>query len=182
MSVQAEITRLQNAKSSISAAITGKGVSVPSDTKLDGMAALIESIKSTEAGGSGGEMQVAEGSFTPSSYDIKNTPISITGLGFTPKLVIVKAAKTSRIAASDVAATGGLGLLMLTGGLYNSWAAIQKASNTYFSYGHTDKYGSPSYTYDLSVSDDGFTISTTATSGALSSVIKGIEYEYFAIG
>jgi len=133
-------------------------------------------------GGGGGEMQVAEGSFTPSSYNIKTTPISITGLGFTPKLVIVKAAKTSRIEPSNVQASGGLGLLMLTGGLYNSWAAIHKSSSTSFGFVYTDKNGTTSYTYDLSVSDDGFTISTASSSGALSSVIQGINYEYFAIG
>ena len=48
MSVQSEITRLENAKAAIKAAIEGKGVTVPEDTLLDGMASLIESI---EAGG-----------------------------------------------------------------------------------------------------------------------------------
>ena len=50
MSVQSEITRLQNAKAAIKTAIEGKGVTVPDGTLLDGMAALIESI---EAGGGG---------------------------------------------------------------------------------------------------------------------------------
>ena len=49
MSVQSEIIRLENAKNSISTAITNKGVTVPSGTKLDGMAALIGNI---ESGGS----------------------------------------------------------------------------------------------------------------------------------
>lgn len=48
MSVQSEITRLQNAKAAIKAAIEGKGVTVPDSTLLDGMASLIDSI---EAGG-----------------------------------------------------------------------------------------------------------------------------------
>ena len=48
MSVQSEITRLENAKAAIKAAIEGKGVTVPEATLLDGMASLIESI---EAGG-----------------------------------------------------------------------------------------------------------------------------------
>ena len=48
MSVQSEITRLANAKTALATAIEGKGVTVPEGTKLDGMAALIESI---EAGG-----------------------------------------------------------------------------------------------------------------------------------
>ena len=47
MSVQSEIIRLENAKNSISTAITNKGVTVPSGTKLDGMAALIGSIESS---------------------------------------------------------------------------------------------------------------------------------------
>ena len=46
MSTKTEITRLQNAKSSIKTAIEGKGVTVPDNTKLDGMAELINSISS----------------------------------------------------------------------------------------------------------------------------------------
>ena len=48
MSIQTELTRLTDAKAAIQTAIEGKGVTVPSGTLLDGMAALIESI---EAGG-----------------------------------------------------------------------------------------------------------------------------------
>ena len=48
MSIQTELTRLTNAKAAIQTAIEGKGITVPSGTLLDGMAALIESI---EAGG-----------------------------------------------------------------------------------------------------------------------------------
>lgn len=66
MSVQSEITRLENAKTAIKAAIEGKGVTVPDGTLLDGMASLIESI---EAGGGGGggfdsnHVDIAYGSF-----------------------------------------------------------------------------------------------------------------------
>ena len=48
MSVQSEITRIESAKTAIATAIEGKGVTVPTGTKLDGLAALVESI---EAGG-----------------------------------------------------------------------------------------------------------------------------------
>ena len=48
MSIQTELPRITNAKAAIKTAIEGKGVTVPSDTLLDGMASLIESI---EAGG-----------------------------------------------------------------------------------------------------------------------------------
>lgn len=48
MSIQTELTRITNAKAAVKAAIEGKGVTVPEGTKLDGLAALVESI---EAGG-----------------------------------------------------------------------------------------------------------------------------------
>lgn len=66
MSIQTELTRITNAKAAIKTAIEGKGVTVPDGTRLDGMAALIESI---EAGGSGGggfdsnHVDIAYGSF-----------------------------------------------------------------------------------------------------------------------
>ena len=58
MSIQTELTRLTNAKAAIQTAIEGKGVTVPSDTLLDGMAALIESIEA------GGGVRVEQGSVT----------------------------------------------------------------------------------------------------------------------
>lgn len=86
MSVQSEITRLENAKAAIKAAIEGKGVTVPEATLLDGMASLIESI---EAGGGG--FQVALGTFTPAETRALNAlpPLSIEhNAGFTPDVFI----------------------------------------------------------------------------------------------
>lgn len=60
MSIQTELTRLTNAKAAIQAAIEGKGVTVPSGTLMDGMAALIDAI---EAGGGG---LIAFSTITPS--------------------------------------------------------------------------------------------------------------------
>ena len=57
MSIQTELTRLTNAKAAIKTAIEGKGVTVPPDTLLDGMASLIESI---EAGGGATEPYIEE--------------------------------------------------------------------------------------------------------------------------
>ena len=51
MSVASEISRLQTAKADLKIAIEGKGVTVPSSTKLDGYSALVDSI---ETGGGGG--------------------------------------------------------------------------------------------------------------------------------
>ena len=81
MSIQTELTRLTNAKAAIQTAIEGKGVTVPSGTLLDGMAALIESI---EAGG--GNFSVETGSITFAESDKpKSTPLVIShSLGKTP--------------------------------------------------------------------------------------------------
>ena len=81
MSIQTELTRLTNAKAAIQTAIEGKGVTVPSGTLLDGMAALIASI---EAGG--GNFSVETGSITfAESYKPNSTPLVIShSLGKTP--------------------------------------------------------------------------------------------------
>ena len=44
MAISDEITRLQTAKADLKTAIEGKGVTVPSNTKLDGYADLVDSI------------------------------------------------------------------------------------------------------------------------------------------
>lgn len=79
MSIQSELTRLTNAKAAIQTAIEGKGVTVPSGTLLDGMAALIEGI---EAGGA----KIATGSFTPAENC--NHYVITHNLGEKPNLAI----------------------------------------------------------------------------------------------
>lgn len=70
MSVQSEINRLANAKTALATAIEGKGVTVPEGTKLDGMAALVESI---EAGGG----DIVVGSFTLTEGLTTSSPLYI---------------------------------------------------------------------------------------------------------
>ena len=72
MSIQSELTRLTNAKAAIQTAIEGKGVTVPSGTLLDGMAALIASI---EAGSTSNNIVV--GSFTLSESLTTSSPLYI---------------------------------------------------------------------------------------------------------
>jgi hypothetical protein len=61
MSIASEITRLQNAKSSLKTAIEGKGVTVPSDTTLDGYAALVGNISQGPAVPTFGGLEIAPG-------------------------------------------------------------------------------------------------------------------------
>lgn len=80
MSIASDVTRIENAKAAIKAAIEGKGVTVPDATLLDGMAALIESI---ETGGAA----VAFGKITPAS---DTTTITIEhNLGVVPDFVAI---------------------------------------------------------------------------------------------
>lgn len=93
MSVQTQITRIENAKTAIKTAIEGKGVTVQPDTKIDGMAALIDSIKAVGGGEvlnffGGSKYYITE--VTP-SYDAREmmiTPDDITILD-SPKFLLV---------------------------------------------------------------------------------------------
>ena len=82
MSIQTELTRITNAKAAIKAAVEGKGITVPSGTLLDGMAALIESI---EAGGGG--INATAGTITVSS-DVDDYVLT-HGLGEVPKFFAI---------------------------------------------------------------------------------------------
>ena len=70
MSIQTELTRITNAKAAIKTAIEGKGVTVPNDTLLDGMASLIDSI---EAGGGG---SIVAGTYTPASTQTNRVTVT----------------------------------------------------------------------------------------------------------
>ena len=65
MSIQTELARLTNAKAAIQTAIEGKGVTVPSGTLLDGMAALIDAIEA------GGGVKIASGTIVLSEPSSK---------------------------------------------------------------------------------------------------------------
>ena len=80
MSIQSEIDRIVGGKTSIATAIEGKGVTVPTGTKLDGLAALVESI---EAGGG----KIASGEFTLSE-DVRNYTVQ-HNLGVTPNFAVL---------------------------------------------------------------------------------------------
>lgn len=92
MSIQADLSRIINAKAAIKAAIEGKGVTVPDATLLDGMASLIESI---EAGGG----NFAIGTFTTTD-DITSDVVINHNLGVKPKFIIVLCTNNSAYSSS----------------------------------------------------------------------------------
>ena len=85
MSIQTDLTRIKNAKAAIKAAIEGKGVTVPSGTLLDGMAALIESI---EAGAANGIVYTS-GTLTFTSSTQCEDYVITHSLGVTPQIFIM---------------------------------------------------------------------------------------------
>lgn len=83
MSVQSEITRIESAKTAIATAIEGKGVTVPEGTKLDGLAALVESI---EAGGMPG---FYTGSITVAEESVSVTIENAFTAWHSPRIILV---------------------------------------------------------------------------------------------
>ena len=71
MSVQTQIDRISSAVSSALSAVAEKGVTVPSGTKVDGLAELIAAIEAGGGGGVAGFSNVASGTFT-----VAETPTS----------------------------------------------------------------------------------------------------------
>lgn len=59
MSVLSEIERLEGAKNALAASIEGKGVTVPTGTKIDGMAALVDQIST----GGGADFYIDDASY-----------------------------------------------------------------------------------------------------------------------
>lgn len=99
----------QDGLDSALAALEEKGVTVPSGTKVDGLAALIAAI---EAGGGGTGVQVVSGTFTPAEEIVLtySDPYLLEhNSGFTPKMYIFwKAAGSSGTTVTKFAAILGL--------------------------------------------------------------------------
>ena len=140
MSVQSEITRLENAKAAIKAAIEGKGVTVPDTTLLDGMAALIESI---ETGGVNYNSTIVSGSFTlsertkiPHQSLPTNDAFKIEhNSGFVPRAVFLYTGKIATdcptLYVSVVARHSDDGVYFLTTSAVYKYGTTQKYANNH---------------------------------------------------
>ena len=156
MSIQTELTRLTNAKTAIQTAIEGKGVTVPSGTLLDGMAALIESI---EAGG--GNFSVETGSITfAESYKPKSTPLVINhSLGKKPFAFIAYNGTARNSPKYQIAFLYKLGLHIGSSTARRSeYSTIMYATNA-----GTDAISASSASDTITLSSDVITISGTSS-------------------
>lgn len=176
MSVQTEISRLESAKEAIATAIAGKGVTVPDGTMLDGMAALIESIEAGGGGSSGATLQVATGTFTPTSEVLGDNPITVTGVGFRPQILYIR--------HDDEVININSTIHLLTQGKYYLLSVFkteeyQKTMQYYFSSSTNSRVIYTKYDNYVTVSlnDDGFTLSTE-----IGRYIVQRKYLYIAFG
>ena len=157
MSLSTEITRIETAKADIAAAIEEKGVSVPDDTKLDGMAALIASITAGSSGDSEGKKAYI-GTFTPSTSTTQNIDVvTVTGIPFKPSQIWC--AKRASITKSSS-----------TYNIFSLWystnyetpvvwySSLTSSSSNAISYNGIEKVAKVTYT------DDGFVITKTGNS------------------
>ena len=127
MSIQSELTRLTDAKAAIKTAIVGKGVTVPDETLLDGMAALIESI---EAGG--GDFSIQAGTITfAESYKPGSTPLVIShSLNKVPFAFIAYNGSKGYVPKYQIAFIYKLGMCRKLGGYLRSEYSTIMYSNT----------------------------------------------------
>lgn len=134
------------------------------------LSALITELQGKAAGG--GDMQIATGSFTPTSvaFASTNEPTIITGLAFAPKHVIVRLAPIANASQSMSSAVSRQLLSISKGilddneiyGVYGGRAAGSKQTGTY---------------YTLQLTDDGFVLQGSSGCGLFT-----LPYNYIAIG
>lgn len=201
MSVQSEITRLQNAKAAIKTAIEGKGVTVPDGTLLDGMAALIDGI---EAGGGNfdfsalnGATAAVSGTFTPasdSSYLWVNADFS--AVSTLPRLVIV-----SPLTASN--SSSALSLYVWLNTSSNPFAKPADGRSIYFhkygpnagaactsdslmnyqiDYSHSGHFGNSSYFDNIQITSNRIVCKCAERTAGPAEFLGGITYSYLVVG
>lgn len=129
MSIASEITRLQGAKADLATAIEGKGVSVPSATKLDGYADLVDAISQ---GGGGGTMQSKSVSYTPSTSAQSQTVTADAGYDGLSSVAVSVAAMPSGTEGTPVATKGTVSnnSIAVTPSVTNSAGYIEGGTKT----------------------------------------------------
>lgn len=129
MSIASEITRLQGAKADLATAIEGKGVTVPSATKLDGYADLVDAISQ---GGGGGTMQSKSVSYTPSTSAQSQTVTADAGYDGLSSVAVSVAAMPSGTEGTPVATKGAVSSnsVTITPSVTNSAGYIEGGTKT----------------------------------------------------
>ncbi len=109
MSISSEITRISNAKTAIAESIANKGVTVPSGTKIDGMATLIDSIPTGGGGGDTSETWVLNESPSITRNTFIDTQIQFVSNGQTFSRINIARIEVNGIKYDDVYVYNAIG-------------------------------------------------------------------------
>ena len=168
MSILSEITRLENAKAAIAAAIAEKGVTVLDGTPLDGMAALIDSIEA------GGGANITAGTITVTSDT--NDFILTHGLGEIPAFFAIGMASTVP-ANKTYILIGGFGF-----GNINMQCRISATASGNSPAGRIDTYSITNGGFKSSFDEATAQTIKLACSNGSSKLVSGVTYYWVAAG
>ena len=129
MSISSEIERLEGARNALAAAIEGKGVAVPSDTKIDGMAALVDQIS---VGGGGTNMEYKNVTLSlASGYNLEWIYSAVLGDDY-PDNALTVGFELSNVPSTQgggkMSVTGAIPLVKLTSGNFVGNTLIRASS------------------------------------------------------
>ena len=171
MSIQTDLTRIKNAKDTIKAYIEGNGLTVPDATLLDGMASMLEGIKTEK---------VITGTFTvesdTGSYNIDYIPQSVDEW---PSWLIIIAEKETAL-YSDFKGIWAIQIIYSNVSMNrHGWFSCDYSQRSYGCFGA--KVGSAKYyTPYFHISNIAATqIVSTNPSSINSDFIAGVTYRYY---
>lgn len=157
------------------------GVYTTGDVKVAGDANLIaENIKSGVdifgiAGTFAGGATIKTGTVTGQSNNISTTPLTVTGLGGTPKMVFVMYANNKGVLSSSSSAKYLMAITMIDGVTYSCYSYLSSSNMAIASQIATD-----SLNYTLTYNSNGFSIKAKSGSGQFTSNAT-YGYTYIAI-
>lgn len=172
MSIATEITRLQTAKSNLKTSIENKGVTVPSATKLDGFAALVDQISTGSTPNIQALSVTANGTYTASGGVDGYSPITVnvSGGGGASNLVtgtftFSPSSASAHTVALDYSGSGYpiVCAIVLDDGVYN-----ETYTNTIARYSIAQFFMTKTYIDETPTYSSG----TTGNYGAVASVFK----------
>lgn len=154
----------------------GEDVTAETETYTDlltDLEAAIEELPDA-GGGSGGEMKTATGTFTPTAADIYTTPVTVTGLGFKPKVVFIQ--QNLKYGNSAIGAPSTYPYTVMKSFMYGEQIMgtgeyVTSSAVFYIAWLNDSKY-------IIQMNDDGFTVSGVDSK----MIMSKSAYYYYAIG
>lgn len=136
---------------------------------------LIAQIQTALAGKTSG-LKFASGSFTPTSNKPSENPLTVSGIGFRPKLLSILYEGGGMTTTSTTYKYTFVSACINTMGESSAYSCVYRYIES--SSKQTILYSSDNSIYAVAITDDGFTI----TSGLSNAYISTAQYSYWALG